>query len=123
MTQPAADERPIASRAVDLVCRSVMVGNVPVLQVSGELDLASIPQFRDAVVRLIDQYAGVMAAVDLDGVSALDDTGLGVLLGAAGRARELGGDVVLVCTGERLLQRFERSGLSRAIDVRARITP
>jgi anti-sigma B factor antagonist len=59
--------------------------------------------------------------VDLDGISALDDTGLGVLLGAAGRAREAGGDLALVATAPRLRERFDVTGLSRAIDVRDRL--
>lgn len=108
---------------MDLLCRSVTVGDLPVLVVSGELDLASIPLFSDAVVKLTNEHIGVTVAIDLDGVSVLDDAGLGVLLGAAGRAREHDGDVVLVCTGKRLLERFERSGLMRAIDVRQRLAP
>ncbi|MFM2072534.1 MAG: hypothetical protein RLZZ623_2797 [Actinomycetota bacterium] len=108
---------------MDLLCRVAVVGSLPSLVISGELDLASIPEFTDAVSRLINDHVGSTVAVDLDGITVLDDTGLGVLLGAAGRARQHGGDVVLVCTGERLLERFEQSGLSRALEVRARLTP
>jgi anti-sigma B factor antagonist len=57
--------------------------------------------------------------VDLDGVTALDDTGLGMLLGAAGRAREAGGQLVVVCTNERLLHRFALTGLDRAVTVQS----
>ena len=58
-----------------------------------------------------------MVAVDLDAVEALDDTGLGVLLGAAGRARANGGDVVVICTNSSLLTRFAQTGLDRAITI------
>ena len=96
---------------------------MPTLQVSGEIDLSTVPMLHDALRRIISDHLAQTVAIDLDGISVLDDTGLGVLLGAAGRAREQGGDLVIVCTAERLLRRFDLSGLSRAVDVRARITP
>jgi anti-sigma B factor antagonist len=105
---------------VDLVCRLTTIGDSPVVTVAGELDLASAPELRNALVRAISDHRGATVTVDLDGVSALDDTGLGVLLGAAGRAREAGGDLVLVTNSTRLRSRFELTGLSRAIEVRDR---
>ena len=76
-----------------------------------------------AAARLVSEHPGVTIAIDLDGVTVLDDAGLGILLGAAARARELDGDVVLVCTTPRLRDRFHRSGLARAIEVRDRLSP
>jgi anti-sigma B factor antagonist len=107
---------------VDLTCRLVSIDGRPVLSVSGEIDLATVPALRDHLRRAIGLHPGAELAVDLDGVSALDDVGLGVLLGAAGHARELGGEVVLVCTAARLLARLHRTGLDRAIEVRATVT-
>jgi anti-sigma B factor antagonist len=102
---------------MDLICSLTRSGELPVLQVSGEIDLATLPYFRDHLVRTISLHRGTTVFVDLDGVSALDDTGLGMLLGAAGRAREDGGDLVIVCTTDRLLARFATTGLDRAITV------
>ena len=102
---------------MELRCHLEAIGNHPVLQVSGEIDLATLPVFRDQLHRAVDQYRGERVWVDLDGVTALDDSGLGMVLGAAARARESGGDVALVCTGERLLHRFALSGLDRAVEV------
>ncbi len=56
-------------------------------------------------------------AVDLDAVDALDDIGLGILLGAAGRARRGSGDVVIVCGNAALREQFAVTGLDRAISV------
>jgi anti-anti-sigma factor len=108
---------------VDLVCRSTIVGDIATLQLSGEIDLATIPMLRDATMRLVGSAPGSTVAIDLDGVTVVDDTGLGVLLGAAARARENGGDLILVCSSERLNRRFELSGLARAIEVRSRLAP
>ena len=51
------------------------------LQVSGEIDLATLPYFRDQLLRAVSLHAGATLLVDLDGVTVLDDTGLGILLG------------------------------------------
>jgi anti-sigma B factor antagonist len=106
---------------VDLICRVTVIGEDPVVTLSGELDLSSAPSLRNALVDAIAEHRGRTVIVDLDGVTALDDTGLGVLLGAAGRARDGGGDVVLVAATARLRARFDLTGLSRAIEVRARL--
>jgi anti-sigma B factor antagonist len=104
---------------MELLCRLTTVGPRAVLQVSGELDMATLPTFRDHLSRAVDDHRGATVWVDLDGVTALDDTCLGMLLGAAGRAREAGGDLSLVCTAERLRRRFALTGLDRAIAVHA----
>lgn len=102
---------------MELICSLTLQGPLPVLQVSGEIDLATLPYFRDQLVRATSRHRGDTVFVDLDGVSVLDDSGLGMLLGGAGRAREDGGDLVIVCTTERLLARFAATGLDRAISV------
>jgi anti-sigma B factor antagonist len=102
---------------MELVCSLRTLGDRPVLQVSGEIDLATLPYLRDQLVRAIGQHPATTLVVDLDGVTALDDAGLGMLLGAAGRAREHGGDLAIVCTNERLRARLALTGLDRAITV------
>ena len=108
---------------MELICSLTVLGDLPVLQVSGEIDLATLPYFRDQLTRAVSLNPGVTLFVDLDGVTALDDSGLGMLLGATGAAREQAGDLVLVCTGERLLARFALTGLDRAVRIQARAVP
>ena len=97
---------------------TIAAGGFPVLQLSGEIDLATTPTFRDALLRLVTEHPAATVAVDLDGVLALDDTGLGLLLGAAGRARQRGGELVVICSDERLLRRFAETRLDRAVEIR-----
>ncbi len=108
---------------VDLFCRQAVVGTLPVVLVSGELDLASVGVLRDALLKAVTEHRGTTVAVDLEGVTALDDTALGILLGGAARAREHGGDLVIVCASPRLVERFELSGLARAVQVLERLAP
>lgn len=102
---------------MDLVARLVDTDTRTVLQVSGEVDLSTLPTLHDHLSRAAAAARGATLYVDLDGVTSLDDAGMGVLLGWAGRLRESGGELVLVATSERLLHRFEITGLSRAITI------
>jgi anti-sigma B factor antagonist len=76
----------------------------------GQLDVATAPRFRQVLVEA--QYGGsTRLLVDLDGVEFLDSFGLGVLVGAQKRARTHAGELVIVCTHERLRHLFEVTGL------------
>lgn len=99
--------------------RRVGLGGLPVLDVSGEVDLATAPAFRDALHRLVVDHRAATVAVDLDGIIALDDTGLGLLLGSAARAREAGGDLVVICADGPLRRRLSTTRLDRALGVRS----
>ena len=102
---------------MDLRLSIDVVDRLPVLTLSGAVDLATLPVLQGGLLRLLVDHRGQRVAVDVDGVDALDDTGLGVLLGAAGRARQAGGDLVIVCANERLRTRFAVTGLDRAVSV------
>ena len=107
---------------MDLQTNSTTVGGIPTVAVDGVVDLASIAVFRDTLLQTIHANSSQLVIIDLDGVAALDDSGLGVLLGAAATARQAGGDLEIVCNAERLRLRLERTRLDRAITVRASIS-
>jgi anti-sigma B factor antagonist len=107
---------------MNMTVRRTIIGDLHVLVVEGEVDLATVPQLSDALNRLVTDGHGHSVAVDLDGVRVLDDTALGVMLGNAGRARSNGGELVVVCTSERMRTRFENTGFDRAIQVRSTIS-
>ena len=88
---------------------------------TGPVDLSTVPTLQNALARVVAERPGERIAVDLDAVDALDDVGLGILLGAAGRARRSGGDIVIVCANDRLRDRFGLTGLDRAITVTSSI--
>ncbi len=102
-------------RNVELEGSISTVGDVPVVALAGLVDLATVPQLHDLLLQAITGHPGATIAVDVDGVEVLDDAGLGVLLGAAGRAREAGGDLVVVAN--RLRERFTVTGFDRAVRV------
>ena len=81
-------------------------GLQPVLVFSGEIDLATVPECSDMLTKFVDEHAGSDLAVDLRQVTALDDAGVGVILGAVARARASGSHLVLVIDDQHMRARF-----------------
>jgi anti-sigma B factor antagonist len=83
---------------------------LPVVHVSGEVDVHSAPQLREGVAAELDTATrGVV--VDLTHVSFLDSTGLGALVAVRTAAGERGLALPVVCTTERILKLFTITGL------------
>lgn len=70
-------------------------GGWSVIAVTGELDLANVPQVRRAVIGTLAIGRSYLV-FDLTEVDFIDSSGLGVVLGAVRRARAIGGDVRVV---------------------------
>jgi anti-sigma B factor antagonist len=87
------------------------ISNLPVLAVTGELDLATAPWLRDQLDALFVGGASSLA-VDMTQATFLDSTALGVLVGALNRCRELGGQVHLVVTEPQILRVLRITGLT-----------
>jgi len=107
--------------AVNLSTSTTVVGDDAVVALTGEVDLSTIPRLHDALSKALMHHPDRAIVVDLDGVTLLDDAGLGVLLGAAGSARQAGSDLVVVCNNQRLRERLDTTGFSRAVEVRERL--
>jgi anti-sigma B factor antagonist len=87
------------------------IDGVPVVSASGEIDVATAPPLRDRLQALTTSGRSTVV-VDLLGVTFLDSTALGVLVGALKRCREAGGDLPLVIEEPRILKVFEITGLT-----------
>lgn len=70
-------------------------GDRAMIQVGGEVDLATCPQLQAVVVELVDRGFDNLI-VDLERVSFLDCAGIGVLVDARRRVQEHGGSVKLL---------------------------
>ena len=88
------------------------------ISLSGEIDLATIPKLHDALTRAIaSAEPSATVFVDLDGAYVCDDSGLGVMLGAAALTRPAGGEMVVVCSPGPLRDRLAQTGFDRAVTV------
>ena len=83
------------------------------ITVAGEVDIATAPQLRQ---RLAGPAAsGRPIIVDLDRVSFIDATGLGVLASAASRTAAHGASLHVVCARHQVRRLFTITGLDRHI--------
>jgi len=87
-----------------------------VLSVRGEVDVYTAPKLREKLVEL-DSQGRHTIVVDLEAVDFLDSTGLGVLVGGLKRVRSHDGDLILVCTHQRILKVFEITGLTKVFTI------
>ncbi len=101
---------------MDLTVGTETHGEVTVLTVAGDVDVYSAVVLRDALDRAIG--AGRRRfIVDLQGVSFLDSTALGLLVGRMKFLRMQEGSIRIVCSVPRLLRVFGITGLNKVFEV------
>ena len=85
------------------------------ISVQGELDLATAPRLKWPLVDAIDGGARALI-VDLSGVTFMDSTALGVLIGIR-RTLKLGSRLAIVCSDPSVLKIFQISGLDSVFQI------
>jgi anti-sigma B factor antagonist len=90
-------------------------GDWTVVEVHGDVDLATTPQLREALSSA--GADGSRLAVDLRGVPFMDSMGLGVLVGARRRAEETGSSLALICDEGPISRLLDVSGLATVFRV------
>lgn len=91
-------------------------GDHTVVHLGGEIDVYTAPFVREKLDEQI--HAGrTDLIVDLSGVTFLDSTGLGVLVGRLKLARTRGGALRLVGTADRVLRVFAITGLDKVFEI------
>ncbi len=85
------------------------------IEVEGELDLATAPRLKWPLVDSIDAGSRRLI-VDLSRVTFMDSTALGVLIGIR-RSLKLGSRLAIVCTDPDVLKIFEISGLDAVFQI------
>ena len=88
--------------------------NASVLHVQGELDLASAPVLREALISALSANPATHLVMDLTGVSFMDSTGIGVLAGAHKRVTAGGGWFSVVVSTPAVRKALQTTGLLRA---------
>ena len=84
-----------------------------VLRAQGEIDVASAPEFHDALSGLIAESPAVL----MSDVSFIDSTGLGVLVSAEKQMRAEGSGLRLVVTHPQITRLLELTGLDEVFTV------
>jgi anti-sigma B factor antagonist len=81
--------------------------------VAGEVDIATVPVLREGLAG--PTASGKPVIVELDAVSFIDASGLGVLAGAANRTAVYGACLHVVCARNHVRRLFTITGLDRHI--------
>lgn len=88
----------------------------PVLAVKGEIDVYTAPLFKQAVGGLLENGA-THVIIDMQGVTYMDSSGFGTLLGATRRLRPEGGALHLVGVAPMVLRMLHLTRLDTVIEL------
>ena len=101
---------------MELKIDSVRDGKAGILTLTGEVDIYTSPQLKEALRAGIEDGATILI-VDLARVTFIDSAALGVLVGAAKRVRPKNGRLDIVCTDENICRLFEITGLDHVFGI------
>ena len=88
-----------------------------VVVLRGELDVATVPAFRDALNPLADDETVQSIVVDLVAVTFIDSTGLMTLLNALRRIVRREGRLVIACNNPTVLRLFEATRTDATFEI------
>ncbi|MBP2258317.1 STAS domain-containing protein [Virgibacillus alimentarius] len=88
--------------------------------VAGEIDIYTAPKLKEAILPLTKQK-GQLVEVDLENVSYMDSTGLGVFISALKSTKENDSQLKLVNLQDRVLRLFNITGLNEIMDLNSTI--
>ena len=92
---------------------------VVVAEVTGDIDMSTVAGLRGRLFELAD--SGQPLIIDLNRVTFIDSTGLGVLIGAARRATVHGASVHAVCSRPQTRKLLWLTGVDRRIPLSATV--
>ena len=99
---------------MNLSSHATLIDDIYVIGFTGELDLSTLPKLSDLLNKAINDNH-VQLALDLDGITVLDDAALGILLGASSRIRINGGRMYVVCSNPKISDYLKRTQLDLII--------
>ncbi|MFA5536883.1 MAG: anti-sigma F factor antagonist [Bacillota bacterium] len=92
-------------------------GDNLVVKVRGELDLLTAETFRNIVEKDLLKNKSLNLILDLDKVTFIDSSGLGVILGRYRRIREQGGKMAITGAKPHVLRILELAGIIKIVNL------
>jgi anti-sigma B factor antagonist len=87
-------------------------GPTCLISLTGEVAVYTSPKLKTEITSAVDGGCTNLV-VDLDGLTFIDSSGLGVLVSGLRRVKEHGGTLRLVCTTDAILKIFRITGLDK----------
>ena len=89
-----------------------------VIRLAGELDHHGAREAMREIDGLIDEYLPRDTALDMEGLSFMDSSGIAVILKTDRRMREMGGRASVINPARQPLRVIDASGIDRMISVK-----
>jgi anti-sigma B factor antagonist len=92
-------------------------GGVAVVEVTGEVDVATCGVLREGLLRAVsdENYRGLV--VNLAGVNFIDSTGIGVLVGVWHRVSAIDGSLAVAAPSRQVQSVLEATGLTKVLSI------
>jgi anti-sigma B factor antagonist len=105
---------------VDLSLDRRTHGSWAVVEVGGELDLYTAPNFRESVLEAAGDAESPKVIIDFRSLGFIDSSGLGAIVACLKHLRERGGDLALAAPeGSGLRRLLDLTGLDRVLTLYA----
>ncbi len=92
------------------------VGDVVVLEINGEIDLYNAPEIKEKIKNEIDS-GKVNVVINLEKVSYIDSSGIGVLISSLSNLKKVGGGLKLANVYASVRKVFELTKLTSFFDI------
>ena len=112
----AASPYPPGAPAPDFDVTSAVTPTSATVFVRGEVDVYTAPQLREELYGIMGEGV-TQLTLDLSAMTFIDSTGLGVVVGAIKRLREVGGELVLRSPSRSTRKVLEITGLTRIVEI------
>ncbi|MDR2416946.1 MAG: STAS domain-containing protein [Holosporales bacterium] len=100
-------------------CEQGKENGIMFLKPTGRIDTASSRAFEETLVALLDKENCMKLIISLEHVDYISSAGLRVFLMTAKRLKAGGGNLVLCCMAERILEVFQMSGFDKIIQIKS----
>ena len=91
--------------------------DVAVVAVAGEVDISTSGRLRESLLRVLTDEQGRCLVVNLAGVSFIDSTGIGVLVGVWHRVRATSSMLALAAPSRQVSAVLQTTGLTKMLSV------
>ena len=107
-------ERKGKKKAMDI--KTECIGTTLVVKLAGEIDHHSAPELKEEADRAISMRNIVNLVLDFDGVTFMDSSGIGVIIGRYKQIQARGGKVMIIRVKPQVDKVLEVSGLKKIMD-------
>ena len=87
--------------------------NTVIARLSGEVDHHNAKSIRDDIDLAIDRHHPTRLILDFDGVTFMDSSGIGLVIGRYNSIKQYGGTVIIENTGSQIKKVMRLAGLDR----------